>query len=289
MKIVKSYKEIFIIATISLLMACSKEEKLTESQLDTSIPQLSPLDSLIKADFIDPYNIEMYYKWNQNTVDNNRFLFPPTESKVIPALDVVNRIWINTYNTVGSTRENDFIKRYAPREFVLIGGVNLNPTGTILLGTADQGMRITLFQVDNLNKRNRASVNRFIQTVQHEYAHILTQNVPFDEAAFAAITPAGYTSNWNQLSLAAAREKGFITQYAQDKAFEDFAEMIAIMLTNSEADYNAMVNGITDEQAKAAIRAKEAQVVKYYREAFNIDFYRLRDVAQQNTLNVINN
>ena len=286
MKIVKPYKKIFIIATIASLMACSKEEKLTDSQLDTSTPLMSPLDNWIKTNFVDPYNIEMYYKWNQNIVDNNRFLFPPTEEKVQPALDVVKRIWINTYNTIGGA---DFIKRHAPREFVLVGGVNLNPTGTIRLGEADQGMRISLFQVDDLDRRSRASVTRFIKTIQHEYAHILTQNAPFDEAAFAAITPAGYTSNWNQFTLAQAREKGFITQYAQDKAFEDFAEMIATMLTISEADYNTIINGITSEQARNAIRAKEAQVVKYYRDAHNIDFYRLRDVAQQNTLDVINN
>jgi hypothetical protein len=37
------------------------------------------------------------------------------------------------------------------------------------------------------------------------------------------------------------------------------------------------------------LQQKEAMVVQYYKDAFNIDFYALRDAAEKNTTNVVNN
>jgi hypothetical protein len=59
------------------------------------------------------------------------------------------------------------------------------------------------------------------------------------------------------------------------------------MLVNSKAEYAAILAGITN-QAVANIRLKEAVVVKYYKDAFGIDFYKLRDEAEKNTTAVIN-
>jgi substrate import-associated zinc metallohydrolase lipoprotein len=95
-----------------------------------------------------PYNINVQYKWNQNLVDNNRFLAPPLQSKVQPALEIVQKIWLDSYKAIAA----DFVKTIAPREFVLVGGINLNTTGTITLGLAEGGQRITLFETDNVNR-----------------------------------------------------------------------------------------------------------------------------------------
>ncbi|HEX8575967.1 MAG TPA: substrate import-associated zinc metallohydrolase lipoprotein [Flavobacterium sp.] len=283
----KLYKKILIVMAVVSLMACSKEEPLTESQLTTP-PQMneSDTDRWINTNFINPYNVRVLYKWNQNTVDNNRFLFPPTEEKVLPAMEVVQKLWIDSYNTAAG--ESNFIRNIAPREFVLVGGVNLNTTGTVTLGIAEGGMRITLFEVDLLRRNNRDDVVRFIHTLQHEYAHILTQTRAFDEQAFSTITPSGYTANWYELTNEQARERGFITAYAQDKVFEDFAEMVASMLDYSRTGYDALINGITNVEARAALRAKEAQVVRYYRDNYNIDFYVLQNAVEQNRLYILN-
>ena len=55
------------------------------------------------------------------------------------------------------------------------------------------------------------------------------------------------------------------------------------MLINSKAEYQAILDGIEDEEAVANIKAKEAVVVKYFKDAFNMDFYKLRDEAEKNT------
>ncbi|MFG4002342.1 hypothetical protein B0A67_23295 [Flavobacterium aquidurense] len=285
MKIVKTYKAA-LIAGVLLLASCAHEDQPTESRLDFSVPTKTDLDKWISTSFLDLYNINVYYEWDQNTVDNTRYLFPPKVEKVQPAMEVVKKIWIDSYTTIGGV---NFVKKIAPREFVLVGGVNLNTNGTLTLGLAEGGQRITLFQVDNLNKKSRANVTQFIHTIQHEYVHILNQTKPFDEQAWSKLTPVGYTSTWYTEPIATSRNLGFVTSYARLNIYEDFAETAAAILTSSKAEYDAILASVTDATAKANIKAKEALVVKYYKDAFNIDFYALRDQAQKNTDAVVNN
>ena len=271
---------------VLLLASCAHEDQPKESWLDFSVPNKTDLDKWIGTNFLDPYNINVYYVWNQNLVDNNRYLYPPKGEKVQPAMEVVKKIWIDSYSTIGGT---DFVKIIAPREFVLVGGVNLNTNGTVTLGLAESGQKITLFEVDKLNKKNRANVTQFIHTIQHEYVHILNQTKPFDEQAWAKLTPSGYTTSWYTAAISTSRSLGFITSYARLSIYEDFAETAATILTSSKAEYDAILASVTDVTAKANLKAKEALVVKYYKDAFNIDFYALRDEAQKNTDFVLNN
>ncbi|MCP2025034.1 substrate import-associated zinc metallohydrolase lipoprotein [Flavobacterium sp. HSC-32F16] len=286
MKILQKYKAIAMISASMLFVACAQEDQPKESQLDYTVQNKTELDNWIGTSFLDPYNIKVYYEWNQNLVDNNRFLFPPTVDKVQPALEVVKKIWIDSYSTIGGA---DFVKKISPREFVLVGGTNLNTSGTMTLGLAEGGQRVTLFQLDYLNRKSRADVTEFIHTIQHEYVHILNQTKPFDEQAWAKLTPSGYTSSWYVQPTATSRSLGFITSYARLNIYEDFAETASIILTSSKAEYDAILASVTDVNAKANLKKKEAIVVQYYKDNFNMDFYALRDEAQKNTTAVINN
>jgi substrate import-associated zinc metallohydrolase lipoprotein len=207
-------------------------------------------------------------------------------SSVQPALDVVKQIWLDSYSTVGGS---DFVKKIAPREIVLVGGVNSNTNGTRTLGIADSGQRITLFEVDYLDKTSRANVTEFIHTIQHEYVHILNQNKPFDEQAWQKISPGDYTGTWHLEELEDSRNLGFVTNYARNNIIEDFAETASTILTSSKAEYALLLASITEESGRQKLKQKEALVVQYYKDAFNIDFYALRDQAEKNTNNVINN
>ncbi|MFH6960037.1 putative zinc-binding metallopeptidase [Flavobacterium aquidurense] len=280
MKILKRYKAIAVITGTLLFVSCAHEDQPTETQLDYTVRNKTELDKWADVNFLDPYNIKIYYEWNQNLVDDNRYLFPPTVEKVKPALEVVKKIWIDSYSTIGGV---NFVKKISPREFVLVGGTNLNTTGTQTLGLAEGGQRVTLFEIDYLNKKSRADVTRFIHTIQHEYVHILNQTKPFDEQAWSKLTPAGYTASWYIYSDAASRALGFITNYARLNIYEDFAETASIILISSKAEYAAILASVTDATAKANIKKKEAIVVQYYKDNFNIDFYALRDEAQKNT------
>lgn len=286
MKILKQYKAVLLIVGVLTITSCAHEDQPGESQLDYTQPTKTELDNWITANYLNTYNINAQYKWNQNTVDNNRFLFPPMVDKVKPALEVVKQIWLDSYTEIGGA---DFVKKVAPREIVLVGGVNSNTNGTRTLGIADSGQRITLFEVDYLNKTNRANVTEFVHTIQHEYVHILNQNKPFDEQAWQKISPGDYTGTWHLEVLATSRNLGFVTNYARNNIIEDFAETASTILTSTKAEYAAILASITDPVGRAKLQQKEAIVVQYYKDAFNIDFYALRDAAERNTTKVINN
>jgi substrate import-associated zinc metallohydrolase lipoprotein len=284
MKIIYN-KIALLFLTIVALASCTGEDQVGESQLNYNQPIKTALDNWISINYLDTYNINVQYKWNQNTVDNSRYLFPPAVEKVQPALEIVQKIWLDSYKTIGGI---DFVKKIAPREIVLVGGVNLNSVGTRTLGLAEGGQRVTLFETDYIDRTDRENIKEFIHTIQHEYIHILNQNKPFDEKAWAAITPVGYTADWYNYSIPSSNELGFITSYARSNINEDFAETASVILISSEAEYDDFLNNIQSDTAYFALIAKEALVVKYFKDAFDMDFYALRDEAEKNTNAVIN-
>lgn len=281
----KKYNILILSALFTFFSACTeKEEALKESNLDITTPSLNTTDVWLRDNFTTPYNIEVLYNWNENTVDFNRFLYPPTLENVQPAMEAIKTIWLDTYNEVAG---DDFVKKIAPRQILLIGGINRNPSGTITLGLAEAGARITFFNTDLVNLKDRNSLTRFVSTIQHEYIHIINQTVPFDIETYKQITPSGYTAQWFNSSVAEARELGFISDYARSNENEDFAEMLTAMLSNDSTSYNAIIDGISSDQAKADIRAKEAIVVDYFKSEFGVDVYELQRVAAENIEKVL--
>jgi substrate import-associated zinc metallohydrolase lipoprotein len=102
--------------------------------------------------------------------------------------------------------------------------------------------------------------------------------------AFKSICAGLYTSNWNNISDAAANQDGFVTAYAMSAFDEDFVEMISMMLTEGRAGFDRIVNSITQTSingttpatAQDRLRQKEAIVVNYFKDIWNIDFYSLQ-------------
>ncbi|PQJ78984.1 substrate import-associated zinc metallohydrolase lipoprotein [Polaribacter porphyrae] len=280
-------KIIFIVLGVLLLVfACSDNESpLTQSELDIKKPTLSALDTWLRENYTNPYNIEVSYHWNENRVDLNRYLHPPIKDSVKVAMEAIKTIWLETYNEVAGP---NFVKRIAPREILLVGGVNRNASGTVTLGLAEGGKRITFFNTNTLNIKNRPNLIRFVSTIQHEYCHIINQTVPFDEEAIRKITPSGYTAQWYETSIPDARELGFITDYARANVIEDFAEMLTTILSYNNTDYNAIIDAIKSKKAKEAIRKKEAIVASYFKTEFDIDIYELQSVAARNIERVLN-
>ncbi|AUC86394.1 hypothetical protein CW731_14385 [Polaribacter sp. ALD11] len=321
-------KNIYILIAlviVGLFQSCSNvDEKLTESNIDITTPGLNSTDSWLRDNYTTPYNIDVTYKWDEGRVDLNRFLFPPTLENVIPIMEAVKIIWIDTYSAVGG---EEFVKKIAPRELVLIGGFNLNENGTRTLGFAEGGKNIVLFEADLINLKDKASITRFVRTIQHEYTHILNQQFRFDEEAFKQVTPGDYTSQWFNPAdrterFDIANELGFITDYSRLSHTEDFAEMTATLLSNSAVDYQAILNNIskriidkavsnalgqldatatatevkiaTDaatliatpqaEKAIDLIKQKEALVASYFLKQFNVDIYELQRVAAENII-----
>lgn len=282
----KNYIKIMLVCLIAMcFMSCSDgSDSVGASQIDTATPILNRLDIWLRGNFVESYNIEVLYKWDINDTDIDRFLHPPYESSVRPVANALQKAWIEPYSAVGGT---DFIKNIAPRQFTFVGSFNFNPNSpTITLGFAEAGTKITLFNIDYLDFTDINSIKEPLRTVHHEYGHILNQNIPID-VTYGQINPEDYTGQWFNRTDEEARELGYITAYGSSQEGEDFVEMIATMLTNSKQEFDALVNGIANEESKAIIRQKEGMVADYFSINFDIDIYELQDLTDKATKELV--
>ncbi len=235
----------------------------------------STTDNWLTDNFTKPYNIEVKYRWDPFEVPLDKTLVPPLVEKVRPTMEAVKAIWIEPYIKEAGA---DFIKKFCPKQYILVGSANWNDNGTIILGTAEGGRKVVLYQINDFDKKNVAGVKQMLHTIHHEFGHILNQNILYS-VAFKQITPGDYTSNWYNISEEEALNLGFVTSYAMSSADEDFVEMIATMLVEGKTAFDARV-ATANATAQAAIRKKEQIVVDYMNKAYGINFRSLQATTQ---------
>lgn len=264
---------------LGVMLSCKKLEN-----LDREIVGLggeswvkTDLDDYIYTTFTKPFNIDVKYRWDGTEVDVTKTLVPPKTEKVKPLLEVVRGAWIDPYTAEAGAV---FIQKNSPKQYVLVGSLQYNSSGTYTLGEAEGGNKVTLYNVNNFDKTDRAVTQRILKTIHHEFTHILHQTVMYPKE-FPQITPAGYTADWNSSAYAAFLNSGFITAYAQAAPNEDFAEMTAIMLTQGRSGYEAILKTNTLAAGTALIRKKEEIVVSYFKQTWGIDFTTLQTRVQK--------
>lgn len=268
---------ILLVLCWGLLPACGEKEEDLNVDLvglggDTWTP--TALDNWLTEQYVSPYNIEVKYRFDRYEVALNRTLVPPQEAKVRMVMEAIKKTWIEPYEQqAGET----FIKKLSPKQFMLVGSPQYNTNGTITLGTAEGGRKVVLYRINDFDKSNKAQVKEMLHTIHHEFGHILHQNILYPEE-YKRITTT-YTANWNDFSLADARSRGYITEYARNNPDDDFVEMVSLMLIEGRQNFDALVNS-APESGRAALRQKEQLVVRYFKEAWQIDIYELQARAQ---------
>lgn len=280
MKLIKLY----CICSFLLFLASCKKENLDVRQplgLGGDTAAKTAIDRWLFDSLTTPYNIAVKYRWDPWEVQLDKTLTPPDESKIITAMSAVKRVWIDPYNQ--ETGSDFFIKKYSPKQFVLIGSVEYNYNGTVVLGQAEGGNNISFFDINqNFDQDPVSSIRRMIQTSHHEFAHILHQTIMYPQD-YKYITSnlglPGYTATWFNVSAEQALQWGYITPYSMASYDEDFVEMVANMLMEGKSRFDEIVAS-TNSTAQAALRAKEEIVVNYFRQAWNIDFYSLQRRVQ---------
>jgi len=300
MRFVKYY--FLFLFGLTVLGSCKKEDALNVDDVsglggDTWVK--TPLDQWLYDSLVVPYNIATKYKWDQFELELNKDLVPPDESKVIPVMSTVERVWINPYVLQGGV---EFFKKYCPKLFVLVGSASFNLDGSITLGTAEGGRKIVLYELNDFKNKtmpgyvpgDSAIPKQMFHVIHHEFGHILDQNIR-RPVEFDAVCKGLYTADWINTNDYAARQDGFVTAYAESSPFEDFVEMISIMLIEGRSGFDNIVNSITGtssrgttaDEAKARLRQKESLVVDYYKKAWSIDFYTLQTRVRTAIINEI--
>lgn len=258
------------------LMSCSDDEPSSESIFPTTSPKRDAFDKWLLENYTFPYNVEMKYKMEDIESDMKYHLVPADSAKTAKLSIIMKYLWFDAYNEVIGP---DFIKENMPRTIHFIGSPAYNSEGTMVLGTAEGGLKITLYMVNSLDDetlKDYDTMNKYyFHTLHHEFTHILNQKIPYDQS-FKLITESGYVSgDWYTISDKTAHQAGFVTPYAMVEPLEDFAEMLSGYVTMSQSEWNAILADAGTTGA-ASISAKLDIVRNYMQESWNVDIDQLR-------------
>lgn len=280
-------KLIILLASSGIIFsACNKEDKLSPDSVfvDSSVPK-NALDNFLYTNYIQPYNVEIIYKYVDKESDLAYRLVPaPFEASIRLSKLMVHAV-LEPYTAV--TGSQKFLKDNFPKIITYTGSVPVQTNGVIILGTAEAWTKVSLYNLLELNESNGKDANflnyYYFKTIHHEFQHILNQNKPYP-SNFKEISGLSYVEDeWNtKYNLITAVIAGFISPYASKSDGEDYAELYSYYVTRSEADFNAILNlAGTTSAGKTIILAKLAIVKSYMNSEWGINMDQLR----QNILN----
>lgn len=256
-------------------VSCSDEDPDGETIFPVKTPDRDNLDLWLLKNYTYPYNVEFKYKMEDIESDMKYTLVPADSAKAAKLAIIVKYLWFDAYTEVAG---QEFLKTNVPRVIHLVGSPAYNSEGTMVLGTAEGGLKVTLYMVNSLTDamlHNYATLNEYyFHTLHHEFTHILNQKKPYD-TSFEQITESGYVSgDWYLKSNATAYKAGFITPYAMSEPQEDFAEMLSCYVTMSQDDWDAILKAAGS--GATAITEKLEVVRNYLRDSWGIDIDVLR-------------
>ena len=276
----KKYIYTLLFAASIVLGACSEDKLDSHSIFNTESPERDAFDTWLLLNYVVPYNIQFNYKYIDKESDNTYNLIPAEYDKCVAMTKLTKYLWIDSYNELLGEA---FIKTYCPRMIQLIGSKAYNSQGSVVLGTAEGGLKITLYNVNELNA-NSPDIDFlntwFFKTMHHEFAHILHQTKNYS-TDFNLISTDYQGPSWLNLeSDEVANTMGFITRYASFSPDEDFVEIISNYITH-DAGYweNVLNNG--GALGKIKLQKKFDIVRKYLKDSWSIDIDKLRDIVQR--------
>lgn len=282
---------IFLLAASSCLLASCSEDDLSKDSIfaeDVKAPERDGFDTWIYLNYTHPYNIQFNYKYVDRESDNTYNLVPADRDKAIAMAKLVKYLWIDSYAELMND-DGLFFKTYCPKVIQLIGSKAYNEQGSVVLGTAEGGMKITFYNVNELTPDNLSIsfLNEwFFETMHHEFAHILHQTKNYS-TDFKQISTDYQGPSWLNMTDKEARQRGYVTAYSSYAPDEDFVEIIANYVTHDEAWWNDVLEEAGDA-GKDKIDRKFKIVKDYLQESWNIDLDKLREIVQRRSANLAN-
>jgi len=265
------------------LTACQGDELSSQSVMtDDGLQYHDPFDDWLYMNYTVPYNIRLKYHMEDIESEYEYTLAPADYDKAVKVAHIFKYTWLEAYDEICGV---DFTRRYVPKVMHLVGSAAYARNGTIMMGQAEGGMKITLYAVNQL-QLNHTFLDLYFHTIHHEFAHILhqTKDYPPD---FEKISEGRYVSgDWYLETDQHALQTGFVSAYAMSEPREDIAELTAEYITH-DADYWQKLMSNAGQQGAAIIGMKLDILRAYMLSAWNIDIDELRDIIQRRVDDVI--
>ena len=247
-----------------MLTACSDDEvdKSISVIVDSQTPQ-NDLDRWLEKNYVQRYNIELRYRWEDNEISMDYILVP--------------------------AKYENAIRR--------------NSNGSYTLGSSEGGYKINLWYVNHLGEqfydsnwqahdvisdRDQLNANYF-HTIIHEYAHTFHQRVPytneFNQVTGTNYLGGSYTSVFSGPDDPQIFSMGFVTAYAAYTADEDFAETFSTYICSTEEEFQSILDRANSD-GRNKISQKLRIVRDYFADNWNLDIDAVRDAVQRREANL---
>ena len=182
---------------VFVLAGCSEDDlKKTSAVLDSPTVE-NDFDRWLAKNYLEPYNIDFKYRFKDVLGDMDYNLTPADYGQAIKLAKLTLHLTLQVYDEVTGNRQ--FISENFPKIGHVIGSPAYNENNNIVLGVAEGGKMMTLYQVNIidylLSTKNIAQLNElFFKTMHHEFGHILHQTRPYS-TDFNAVTPSSYVGD----------------------------------------------------------------------------------------------
>lgn len=269
------YPLLFIL--VSLFSACAEDELSSTSVIDTSTVKRNAFDEWLIRNYVNAYNIDFKYRMEDIESDNSHNLVPADFDMSVKMAKIVKHAWLEAYDEAGGI---DFTRRSVPKVINLIGSASWDQA-KYTLGTAEGGIKVTLYLGNWLDPTNTAQLNDYyFKVMHHEFAHILHQTKNYPQE-YNLISAGNYApSGWNNRDLKTVAPMGFVTNYAGSEPGEDIAEITATYLTYTDAQW-AEVWQYAGDGGRAIIEQKIDIVKQYMKESWKIDMEQLKQIIKR--------
>ena len=289
--------KIFLFAAVAALtVACSNDDVDANNSIFPTREEntdSTAFDKWLNKNYTEPYNIRFNYLYIDQNSDMGYNVSPADIKKSIALAKIIKHVWLDAYTELMGP---DFLKQHCFREFQLIGSAQHKNDGSIVLGFAEGGIRVNLFQVNYLDPAHLYieqtnpfasgsdfDLNRaYFHTMHHEFAHILTQLKDYS-TDFRTITKEYHSADWVNVKDEDAGKEGYVTGYASSEYNEDFAEVFSCYVTDTDVMWQKRLaqavaaNG--DETGKKAILAKLSIIRSYLKDSWGVDIDKLRTIV----------
>jgi substrate import-associated zinc metallohydrolase lipoprotein len=287
MKTKKYILALSMIAAMFTLGSCNDDNDLDPNSIfnvKTAQAKQNEFDAWLLKNFTNPYNIRLMYRLEDMEADFD-YTVAPADFELSQVLaKIVKYAWLEAYDEAAGI---DFTRTYVPKIIHFIGSAQYENNGTMILGTAEGGLKLTLNLVNSL-QINRDFLNTYyFRTMHHEFTHILNQTKNYD-TDYEKISEGLYVSgDWYLTTDAAARKLGFIRNYSMSAPAEDYADMVSMYVCHTPTEWAAFMTQAGT--SGAAILDQKLEMIKtYFTNEWNIDLDELRDIVNRRMDDVCN-
>jgi substrate import-associated zinc metallohydrolase lipoprotein len=257
--------------------SCDDDDLDSESifQTETSQAKQNDFDVWLKKNYTDPYNIKVLYRMEDMESDLVHIASPASFENSLVLAKIVKYAWLEAYDEVAGI---DFTRTYTPRILHFIGSALYENNGTMILGTAEGGLKVTLNVVNYLQIDRDFLNTYYFHTMHHEFTHILNQTKNYD-TDFQKVCSGQYIAgDWYLYTDKYARQHGFIRNYSMSYADEDYADMLSMYVIHTPDEWADYMTEAGTSGA-ALIGQKLEYVRTYMQDVWGIDLDKLRDAV----------